>query len=946
MKLFARFRKAAALPFVLLLVALNVTVVVALLIYATTELRASRNSGQTEVARALAQSGIDLAAALISANSTNNGFVSYQRVTNFDGTWRLETKIGNVAPDSSKPWKTTIKNPVILHSGFASGTSGVDLNFSVAGDPSAGFIAPRTNILTPGTNVSAWTNLSTNMFRMDWIYVYKGDTNDPRNLVGRIAYWVDDESSKLNVNYSGITNFYSTNNNYIWGAGYSQFTIAHAGLPSQGNMAGEKWPIQMEFGGIGGISSTNAYYIIASRGIPKSGSFKPYPSVLGTRLGTIGKPGGLAITNLSQQAALGFSATVYSKEDERSYSTGQKRYDLLNINSSAPAASTISEVQGVITGNPALASFASKYDLPSFAAALYSRVQIPGLPGSNAPATNFGASKLYNRGLPLLNEVSVKAVITNSGGSSSGSLVTDIGVIVLSKSDPNATAQYTWATSISRAQAYTAEISYSPAVMFGLPVTNQSIPASSNSWFKTNTNPGPTNNTFYGSIKLLSRTNAIAPGTNTQSWSFPTNITIALKYNEARYQTIDIPVPTNAPFVLGANQTNTFHLVSQPRGDGEYRGDPRFGVLKSYVQISAHTNDSTLKPSLGTLNTNSVNSVDPPNWKVDGFPSAANTPDLVASSLYFGPDRGIPQYTADKAQGFGSALAGVGWLGEVPVTTASAPFLAWSTPRLWGDGRTVVNGTSYPPDWLLLDLFHMAAYPAEPATAPVNQQTFSSYGRVNVNSAKPFFQIARSSKTQSDTIIDSVIVKAETIDFREYHNNGAPDFDPVPNLVTKSIPFGTDNANNSTNTWRTLLLSQMQQMTSDRNSTNTPYTTHFEFLADLAATNLPNDPSWWVAPNTNTGSIYTATNTTDRRIEGIVRSLVQKFTTHGNQFSIFSLAQALQVTPSGKTNVVGEAYLQAVYERAPRHNESTGAITNSPTGAPPMRQLYLRELRY
>jgi hypothetical protein len=103
-----------------------------------------------------------------------------------------------------------------------------------------------------------------------------------------------------------------------------------------------------------------------------------------------------------------------------------------------------------------------------------------------------------------------------------------------------------------------------------------------------------------------------------------------------------------------------------------------------------------------------------------------------------------------------------------------------------------------------------------------------------------------------------------------------------------------------------------------------------------------------VAPDTNnpTHSIYAATNTTDRRIEGIVRSLVQKLTTHGNQFSIFSLGQALQVV-NGKTNVVGESYMQAVYERAPHYNESTGAITNgAASGAPPMRQLYLRELRY
>ncbi|MEI8313025.1 MAG: hypothetical protein WCH98_19940 [Verrucomicrobiota bacterium] len=103
---------------------------------------------------------------------------------------------------------------------------------------------------------------------------------------------------------------------------------------------------------------------------------------------------------------------------------------------------------------------------------------------------------------------------------------------------------------------------------------------------------------------------------------------------------------------------------------------------------------------------------------------------------------------------------------------------------------------------------------------------------------------------------------------------------------------------------------------------------------------------WWPAPvPTSVGTNNTATNTTDRRVEGIARSLVHKITTHGNQFSIFSLGQALKVV-NGKTNVVGEAYMQAVYERAPLYDEATGAITNGSSGAPPMRQLYLREIKY
>ena len=929
MKHLARFRKAAALPFVLLLVALNVIVVVALLVYATTELQASRNSGQAEVARAIAQSGIDIAAGLIAANSTNNGFVSYQRVTYAPGdpNPRLETKIGNVTNDPSTPWKTAVvtntndpRRPSVLHSGFAAGTDGVDLNFAVRGDPSSGFIAPRTNL-------SGWTNLSTNMFRMDWIYVYKGPTNDPKNLVGRVAYWVDDESSKLNVNYSGITNFYSTNN-YTWGAGYSQFSIVHGSL-SQANMLGEKWPIQMEFGGIGGISSTNAFYIIDSRGVAKTNNFTPYPSVLGARIGTIGKPGGLALTNLLQQAAFGFSATVYSKEEERSYSAGQKRYDLLNLYAGAPEAATVAAFQAAITSNPSCASFASKYDLPSFAEAIYARVQSPGGGASTAPANTNGSALLYNRGLPRLNEVSIKVMVANENGTNTANVTTDLSFIILSKSTPPAD-QYSWITFVGNSPAYTNAISFSPNVIFGLPIANQSITPSPGAWYSTTSNLGPTNSTFFGAIKKISSSTNIGPTTTAQALSFPTNVTVSVMYNGQVYQKLQIPISTNVPVagtnqtnisVAGANQTNVFHLVSQPSGDGGYRGDPRFGAFKSYIEIAINTNSSSLQPSLGTLNTNSVNSVDPPNWQVDTFATDANKPDLVQSSLFFGPDRGIPQFTRDKSQGFGWGLPGLGWIGEVPVTTPSGSPLAWSTPRLWGDGRPLVNGTVYPPDWLLLDLFHMAAYAGEPTSAPANQQTYSSYGRVNVNAAKPFFQIARNSKSQSDTIVDSVIVKAETIDFREYHNNGAPIFDPIPNLPTKNIPFVGD-ATNATN-YRGLVLSRIQQMISDRNSIDNPYTTHFEFLADLAATNLQYNPDWWEAPDTNnpTHSIYAATNTTDRRIEGIVRSLVQKFTTHGNQFSIFTLGQALQLAPNGtvtapgntnRYSVVGESYMQSV----------------------------------
>ena len=932
MRQLARFRKAAALPFVLLLIALNVTVVVALLIYATTELRASRNSGQTEVARALAQSGIDFAAALISANSTNNGFVSYQRVTNIDGIWRLETKIGNVAPDSTKPWRNTIKNPVILHSGFASGTSGVDLNFAVAADPAAGFIAPRTNL--PG-----WTNLSSQMFRMDWIYIYKGDTNDAKNLVGRIAYWVDDESSKLNINYSGSTEVYGS------GVDNSQpLPLAIRGprpgvasnAVSHGYFNGRTWPLDMELGGVAGLSIQNVKDAVSWRARPDGTNCRPFPSVLGLRIGTIAGAGGLAITNIQQQSALGFTATAYSAEAERSYASGRRRFDLLNLYSGA-SQTNIAAFRDAITSE--YPQFALKYDLDAYAAAAYSLVQTPGvntnLSSVQHPATTFGSQRVYVRGLPVANEVNITAVARESGGTNTIELRTAVELILLGnyRRNPDGWSQVdTWGISVEKSTNFAARVSLLTQS------TNGSVPqfggwkppvlAATNAgpWFvKQNPNAngggeyGPRSTNFAGALGVLLGTNRFSTNTALGPWVFPSRIRVEVAYNGKVYQdfTFEASKPADGSYSPSPGQTNVvYSLVGQAQRSQGVRGDPRLAVFEG----SAVADLAAGFPADYTNPLSSTNTLNP-NWAINDLSSGADRPDLVYDEYFFADDYGIPNYTGNLYDGFGWTMAGPGWLGEIPVTKPSnaTTFLAWSTPRLWGDGRETATS---PPDWLLLDVFHLGMF------KPDSNGTIYSRGRVNVNTAKSFFQTVTGSTLKADTIMDSVIIGASTKDFRTA---------VYGDLGYKSL----DGRQHS----RTNVLATIHEMTRLRTSTNDPYMSQFEFLAELSRTNLPGNPDWWMAPNTNTGNIYTATNTTDRRIESVVRSLNQKLTSHGNQFSIFSLAQALQVT-SGKTNVVGEAYLQAVYERAPEYNESTGAITNTPTGAPPMRQLYLRELRY
>jgi hypothetical protein len=417
-----------------------------------------------------------------------------------------------------------------------------------------------------------------------------------------------------------------------------------------------------------------------------------------------------------------------------------------------------------------------------------------------------------------------------------------------------------------------------------------------------------------------------------EEWVFPEKVRVELLYNSKPYQdfTFSVAKPGNATVSIPSGDTRVIYaLVAQPRKSGGIRGDPRLEDFEGEMQADTASGfaGNYVHPHAST---NALN----PNWDINGFDSTEQQ-DLTYDRLFLEADSGIPNYFNNKDCGFGKTLKGIGWLGEVPVfrPSGSGTKLAWSTPRFWGNGRATTNT---PPDWLLLDVFHMGMF------QPDVNGTFVSRGRVNVNGAKSFFQTIRGSTERADSIIDSVVIGAGTKDFRTsvYGDTGWKTID-------------------GRQTFRTNVLRQINSLIEPRNTSNEPYATHFHFLADLAATNISGStaPSGsWMAPNTNTGSIYTATNTTDRRIEGIVRSLNQKLTTHGNQFSIFSLAQALQPSPTGsvaipgtsiKANIVGEAYLQAVYERAPEYNEATGAITNgSATGAPPMRQLYLRELRY
>jgi hypothetical protein len=972
MKPFLRQNSGLALPITLLLVAFNVTVLIALFVYATTELSASRNAAGSASSRIMALNGIDLAGALIAANSTNNAYVSYQNITNLSGA-RLETKIANVVPkpdavDAS--FQRQVTNPTALHSGFAAPGEGVDLNYATRADTNSGYILPRTNPVS-----SNWRNLHTNMFQMKWVNVYKGPSSDPTNLIGRFAFWVDDESTKLNINFSGATNNYDTNsfNNSgpirtaLFGPRGPKGTNVGLGIEFDGFL----WPLYMELGGVAGLSRANAFQIINRRGNPiwrsddaVSSTFLPYYSMLESRLGTLPPAtGGLAITNISQQSQLGFTATIYTREPEISYATGRPRFDMFNFAQEwANNAARITEAtNGLISSfNQNYPSFAQKYSLPQFVASI--RAAATAFNSGNASTTNFPYTpsgletpNFNNRALPLINESVVTLKTRSDGTKQVSTLETSLELIFLSKAD-DFTAGWNSSNFLfdelhmkggrfeTGLTNYSANLTFTPPLRFGgQTISTLTLQPDSNKWFTNST--GSTNSLKSYSANLtglfavlkatLSETNTV--DTTRIIWASSANqtLTSTISYSGKSYQTVQASAASvNGTWTttLG-NATNNqdetvFSWVSKPQASQGVRGDPRLGLHDAQF-VSAAGQPSTLGANFTNANA-TMGSINPSDsWQPGNFESAPLFPDITPPYTVYQSDRGINYYYANF-------FLSSGVLGEIPITTFKAGnHLAWSTPRFWGNGRTNLgDGVVYPPDWLMLDCIHTAMFPPNTNRPFSTYATnFVSYGRLNINGLKSYFQTPLGSSDRSDTTLDSLLIQARTKDFRDYDTN-------VPSVNT-----GRDYKQIlPNNTGRTNILNYINDEAVRRGSVNDPFLTGFDFSANLAGnTNnkLTNVSNW---------EYFTsgATNTSDSRIESLVRSLQQRVTSRGFQFSVFSLGQSLQVVKTGdtyKTNVIGESYFQAVWERAPKHNLD-GTISNASSGgAPPLRLLYMRELR-
>lgn len=1012
--------RGAALPLTLLLIAFNLVVLVALLLYSMTEQTASRNSVNAEAARIMALNGIELAGALIAQNSTNNAYVSYQNITNVSGD-RLETKIANTVT-SGNQWTRVVTNPTALHSGFmVPGTDGIDLNYAPTSDTNTGYIAPRTN----PTNTT-WTNLHPNMFQMKWVDVYKGSTNQPTNLVGRFAFWVDDESTKINLNYSGDVGSYGSGGGRTQRQSptvYMSRARTNPSLPApfaQYGKLGDKGypaigPLGIEVSGVAGLSRIEASNIHLFRGHPLKvtttnyvlidTNFSPFYSILEIRRTT--NAGNNVITNLSQQSQLTFTATAFSREPELNFAKGTPRFDTFdliatNATNLANRASVLSNFIYAFTNT--YTNFANKYAWPLFAANVDTFYRGPNLSTNISYQTIAGETTNYiARPLPLLNETDIAATVTVAlttntvdgvdtvTTNQTGSLNITAELIMLASGRDGAGSVFPLVAS----SGYKADVTFSPPIevagktvsaattllvpdtnrwfRFTWPTTN----AVTNALYKWSNAATPWTNFFRiwtedldGAFAVL--TNSITWQTNSTNviWKIPTNLVVTTRIERAgvTYQQVSAGFVEDPPSDFTNDITNSllsdginrviFQVTAQTRDDMGIRSDPRLGLHRIH-SVGYATNGVILSNSFTNTNA-SVYSINK-TWRRDNtnVPTGPNANDYLADEMsiditpsrtVFAADRGLPAINNEifySHSGYPNSSAEIG---EIPITAfKGGTHLAWSTPKLWGDGRARMSNEDYPPDWLMLDCIHSTIYSAEPKgvfTTSINYMPAEHItpGRINVNGLKSYFQRAAGTRDYPDTIMDCVINFAKTKDFRDAAGDlvgpdTGLDDKSSRQIVADQTGYGL----------RTNILNYIHQIAIQNGSADTPFVTPFHFTANLAGnTSISNlsslRSSYWEAysPGDN--------NTSDRRIESLVRSLQQRLTTRGWQFGVYSMGQALQVVDAGggsyKTNVLGEAYMQAVWERAPKHDTTTGEIVNSSSGgAPPMKMLYMREIR-
>lgn len=186
--------RASALLVTLLLLTIVTTIVVLMFQAVTIDRRLASDFQKGVQARAISQFALDDALQTLQSalNNLDDPFGATTAATNFWAVAPGRLDLFSLASGNSRPQRTT---SIALHSGYDTSKELVDLNFTNASG---------TRAIWPGGQEMP----------VNWKPVLKNPTaaaSAANPIVGRYAFWVDDESSKVNINTADGTELYTTN---------------------------------------------------------------------------------------------------------------------------------------------------------------------------------------------------------------------------------------------------------------------------------------------------------------------------------------------------------------------------------------------------------------------------------------------------------------------------------------------------------------------------------------------------------------------------------------------------------------------------------------------------------------------------------------------------------------------------------------------------------------
>ncbi|MCC7519026.1 MAG: hypothetical protein IT578_07570 [Verrucomicrobiae bacterium] len=513
--------------------------------------------------------------------------------------------------------------------------------------------------------------------KVPWIYYTNsfagtGAVSSLRGIV-RYAYWADDESSKINVNSTSVTNK----------ASYGDFS------PSRYDLSG------VDLRGLILVGEGRGQAIVNERTSPKS----PYETV--SALGRVQTGGGINYTNLYLEG-IAYFATVWSAEAERQ-TNGRVRVNINDGNFTTGVLAGVAVTNLVTTLGREAPGISNKFGAAIWQLAANLHDQLT--PSDRIPTdseTDSWKKPVYLgiKNVPYLNEFQLRSEVAAS--------IVDSNFVFAVTNTATWEVFNLWQTSYAWS-SNTLLLRTLPSITLVLPgVLNTNLPG------------GPTTLQIMTNLNMGNYTYATFSTQTVHMVKVDTNYvgTLSVTFNDsgtltniwgrllpggsvARFDWAELPgrtpsnpnIPLSVPMSAQAVSNVLSCSVKSP-------GDPR-------------VNDNPADWSTGAAST--------PGSQNGGYsPAAAGGDGNSTTDLAAGQDGGFPFIEGP----FPSA----GFLGVVSYTNA------WMTLKMYGDGYSNHNGSARVPDWSLLDVF--TANPVTPGERTVGKINVNTLREVCANPQK------------------------------------------------------------------------------------------------------------------------------------------------------------------------------------------------------------------